>query len=332
MDAIVTDGLTKRFGDLLAVDGLNLRVPSGGVVGFVGPNGSGKSTTIRMLLGLLSASTGTGEVLGSPISHPARYANRVGALIESPSFVPSLSARANLRSLAALRGLPTSRVDAVVDTVGLSGRDRDLVSTYSLGMKQRLAIAAALLPDPELLILDEPTNGLDPAGIVEVRNLLIELGSQGRTLMVSSHLLSEIEAACDQVVIIRFGEMLFSGPIAELTARTSARVEIAPEHEEDLARLADLLGSRGYAVRRANGDLMVEVGAAAAPELNRIAAADGITLRKLSAREETLEDTFLRMTGASDGDNALFRSRQRAGRRRLFANRTSSAGKEAADA
>ncbi len=165
-----------------------------------------------------------------------------------------------------------------------------------------------------------------------MRNLLIELGSQGRTLLVSSHLLSEIEAACNQVVIIRFGEMLFSGPLAELTARTSAHVDVAPEHEHEVARLAELLGSRGYNVRRANGDLVVDAGAAAAPEINRIAARSGITLRKLSAHEETLEDSFLRMTGATDGDNALFRSGQRSGRRGPFAGRTSSTDKEAADA
>lgn len=332
MDAIVTHGLTKRFGNLTAVDNLDLQVPQGGVVGFVGPNGSGKSTTIRTLLGLLSPTSGTGEVLGSSIAHPAKYANRVGALIESPSFVPSLSARANLRSLAALRGLPASRVDAVVEMVGLAGRDRDLVSTYSLGMKQRLAIAASLLPDPELLILDEPTNGLDPAGIVEVRNLLIELGSQGRTLMVSSHLLSEIEAACDRVVIIRFGEMLFSGSLADLKASTSAYVTLAPEHEQDAGRLAELLGGRGYTLRRTNGDLVVDTGAAVAPELNRIAAEGGITLRKLAPHEETLEETFLRMTGATDGDNALVRSRQRGARRGLFAGHTTSTDKEATDA
>ncbi len=329
MDAIVTTGLTKRFGDLTAVDSLDLSVPSGGVVGFVGPNGSGKSTTIRMLLGLLTPTAGTGEVLGSPIAHPARYANRVGALIESPSFVPSLSARGNLRSLAALRGLSATRVDAVVETVGLGGRDRDRVSTYSLGMKQRLSIAAALLPDPELLILDEPTNGLDPAGIVEVRGLLTELGNQGRTLLVSSHLLSEIEAACSQVVMIRFGEMLFSGPLTELMARTSVHVSLASEREEDMLRLAEVYASRDYRVRRANGDLVIEAPAAEAPELNRIAIHSGITLRKLVAREETLEDTFLRMTGATDGDNALFRSRQRGKRRGLFAGRASSTGKEA---
>jgi len=207
-----------------------------------------------------------------------------------------------------------------------------MIKTLSKGYRQRVGLADALVHDPELLILDEPTNGLDPAGVVEVRNLLVELGSQGRTLMVSSHLLSEIEAACNQVVIIRFGEMLFSGPLAKLTARTSAHVELAPEHEQDMARLAELLVTRGYIVQRANGDLVVEAGAVAAPELNRIATAGGITLRKLSAHEETLEDAFLRMTGATDGDNALFRSRQRGGRRGLFAGRTSSTDKEAADA
>ncbi len=213
MNVIATRGLTKEFGDILAVDSLDLEVPQGGVVGFVGPNGSGKSTTIRMLLGLIRPTHGEAEVLGSPVSKAHESAHRIGALIESPSFVPGLSASANLRSLAALRGLSASRVDEVLDVVGLTGRGTDLVKGYSMGMKQRLAIAAALLPDPELLILDEPANGLDPAGIVEIRKLLQRLGEEGRTLLVSSHLLSEIEAACSRVVVIRFGEMLFSGPL-----------------------------------------------------------------------------------------------------------------------
>ncbi len=332
MSAIVTHGLTKRFGDLVAVDGLDLDIPQGGVVGFVGPNGSGKSTTIRMLLGLINPSAGTGEVLGTSISRPAAYAARVGALIESPSFVPSLSARANLSSLAALRGLPASRLAEVVETVGLAGREHDLVKTYSLGMKQRLAIAAALLPDPELLILDEPTNGLDPAGIVEVRTLLQELGTQGRTLLVSSHLLSEIQAACSRVVVVRFGEMLFSGPLTELMARTTALVSVAPERAQDLTRLAELYAARGWGLRKTNGDLMVEAPADAAPELNRIAAQGGITLRKLSAHEETLEDVFLEMTGAADGDNALFRSRQRGKPQPILSRHTAGSDKEADDA
>ncbi|MFO7545791.1 MAG: ATP-binding cassette domain-containing protein [Trueperaceae bacterium] len=331
MNAILTRGLTKRFGDLTAVDGLDLEVPSGGVVGFVGPNGSGKSTTIRMLLGLLSPTAGSGEVLGSPIDRPARYAHRVGALIESPSFVPALSARANLRSLATLRGLPSARVDAVLETVGLTGRERDAVRTFSLGMKQRLAIAAALLPDPELLILDEPTNGLDPAGIVEVRRLLMELGDQGRTLLVSSHLLSEIEAACSRVVIIRFGEMLFSGPLADLMARTGSHVDVVSEHEQDLGRLAELYEGQGYRVRRHNGELVVDTPATHAPELNRIAAEGGITLRKLAAHEETLEETFLQMTGVTDADGTRARARQRHDRRGPFRGRVPSPEVDAAD-
>jgi len=192
MSALSVDGLTRRFGDLVAVNDLTFDVPTGGVVGFVGPNGSGKSTTIRMLLGLITPSGGTGTVLGEPIEHPERFAGRVGALIESPAFVGGLSGRDNLRSLAALRGLPRVRVDEVLELVGLAGREGDKASTYSLGMKQRLGLAAALLPDPELLVLDEPTNGLDPAGIVEIRELLKSWASGGRTVVVSSHLLGEI--------------------------------------------------------------------------------------------------------------------------------------------
>ena len=179
--AITTRGLTKRFGDLTAVDDITIDVPVGGVVGFVGPNGSGKSTLIRTLLGLIAPTDGDATVLGQSITRPERYADRVGALIENPAFVASLTARDNLRSLALHRGLPLSRVDEVLATVGLTGRDNDKAGTYSLGMKQRLGIAAALLPDPELLMLDEPTNGLDPAGIVEIRRLLRTLAAEGRT-------------------------------------------------------------------------------------------------------------------------------------------------------
>ena len=189
MSALTADGLTRRFGDLVAVNNLTFEVPDGVVVGFVGPNGSGKSTTIRVLLGLIEASGGTGTVLGEPIEHPERFADRVGALIESPAFVGSLSGRDNLRSLAALRGLPGKRIDEVLEIVGLVGREGDKASTYSLGMKQRLGIAAALLPDPELLVLDEPTNGLDPAGIVEIRDLLRSRAAEradGRRLVASS--------------------------------------------------------------------------------------------------------------------------------------------------
>ena len=212
MSLIRTEKLTRRFGQIVAIDELDLELGAGGVVGLVGPNGSGKSTLIRLLLGLIRPSSGSAAVMDLPITHPRAYASRVGALIESPAFVPSLSARANLRSLARLRGIANARVEAVLDLVGLRERAGDPAKQFSLGMKQRLGIAAALLPDPELLVLDEPTNGLDPAGIVEVRDLLRSLGDDGRTVIVSSHLLSEIEAACDTLVVIRYGELLFSGP------------------------------------------------------------------------------------------------------------------------
>jgi ABC-2 type transport system ATP-binding protein len=330
MGVIVTQGLTKKFGNLVAVDSLDLEIPKGGVVGFVGPNGSGKSTTIRMLLGLITPTAGEAQVLGESIAKPGRFAQRVGALIESPSFVPGLSAEANLRSLAALRGLPASRVDEVMQTVGLAGRGRDLVKTYSLGMKQRLAIAAALLPNPELLILDEPTNGLDPAGIVEVRTLLQRLGSEGRTLLVSSHLLSEIEAACDRVVIIRFGKLMFAGELSELMKRATVHVELAPEHPEDLARLAELYRRSGWETEADHGHVMVKAPGGASAQLNRLAMGEGITLAILTPREDTLEDVFLEMTGAADGDNALLRSRQRVKRRYLLSRRGTETDEEVA--
>jgi ABC-2 type transport system ATP-binding protein len=328
MNVISTQGLTKKFGNLVAVDHLDLDVPQGGVVGFVGPNGSGKSTTIRMLLGLITPTSGEAHVLGSSIAKPGAFAQRVGALIESPSFVPGLSANANLRSLAALRGLPSSRVDGVMEIVGLAGRGGDLAKNYSLGMKQRLAIAAALLPDPELLILDEPTNGLDPAGIVEVRTLLQKLGDEGRTLMVSSHLLSEIEAVCDHVVIIRFGQKLFSGGLDELLDKATVHVEIVPEHAHDLERLAELYRSSGWDTKLNSTHIVVEAAAPDSAELNRLAASFGITLAVLTPREETLEDVFMQMTGSSDGDNALFRSQQKAKRRSRMFQRTSGSESE----
>ncbi|WP_407341640.1 ATP-binding cassette domain-containing protein [Pengzhenrongella phosphoraccumulans] len=315
MAVIRTSGLTRRFGSLVAVDSLDLELPAGGVIGLVGPNGSGKSTLIRMLVGLIRPSDGTAEVLGAPITHPARYAARVGALIESPAFAPNLSAHANLLSLAHLRGLGVGRVDQVLDVVGLLGRDRVPVRTFSLGMKQRLGIAAALLPDPELLLLDEPTNGLDPAGIAEIRALLRTLASQGRTVVVSSHLLTEIEAACDHVVVITLGRLLFAGPMADLLARTSEHIDVSPENPDDSARLRDVLTAGGWVVSSGvvaddGPGLRVDGPADQAAAVNRTAMAAGITLGLLVARQETLEDVFLRLTGSADGDLARQRAAQ----------------------
>lgn len=310
---ITTQGLTRRFGDLVAVDHLDLELPAGGVVGLVGPNGSGKSTLIRMLLGLIAPSAGSAAVLGSPITDPRAYADRVGALIENPAFVPGLSARANLVSLARLRGLPLTRVEEVLEAVGLQGREREPVKRFSLGMKQRLGIAAALLPDPELLILDEPTNGLDPAGIVEVRGLLQELGRSGRTVVVSSHLMSEIESICTHLVIIRFGVLLYSGPIEDLLASTTSHVDVMPEHVEDTDRLRDVLGAAGWDVHPGLGvghapGLKVVAATDEAARVNRDAQAAGITLASLTASRDSLESIFLEMTGRTDGELAAARS------------------------
>ena len=306
---VTTDSLTRTFGSLRAVDHLTVTLPSGGVVGLVGPNGSGKSTLIRMLLGLVAPSGGSAEVLGAPISDPGAYADSVGALIESPAFVPGLSARANLSSLALLRGLPRDRVDEVLDVVGLAGRDREPVRRFSLGMKQRLGIAAALLPDPQLLILDEPTNGLDPAGIVEIRALLQRLAGSGRTVVVSSHLLSEIESVCSHIVVIRFGVLVFSGPIEELLDRASAHVDVEAEFGEDGARLAAALRSAGWAVSSIEGGrVRIEAAPDTAASINRTATAAGITLRALSVGRDSLESIFLEMTGASDGELSTARA------------------------
>ena len=311
MTALTANGLTRRFGDLVAVNDVTFEVPAGGVVGFVGPNGSGKSTTIRVLLGLIAASSGTGTVLGEPIEKPQRFAGRVGALIETPAFVGGLSARDNLRSLAALRGLAMSRVDAVLDIVGLLGRENDRASTFSLGMKQRLGIAAAMLPDPELLILDEPTNGLDPAGIVEVRTLLMSLADGRRTVVVSSHLLGEIEAMVDYLVVIRFGEVLYSGPLEDLMAQATERVVAAPEHAIDLPRLTSIVESNGWAWEAAGDELIITMPPERAADLDRAASGAGLALRMLHPQRDTLETVFLNLTGSSDAELAEQRGAQR---------------------
>ena len=308
MSIVTTSGLTRRFGSITALDGVTVELPAGGVIGLVGPNGSGKSTLIRTLLGLIRPTSGEATVLGSSIREPRAYASRVGVLIESPAFIAALSARANLVSLAQLRGLPGSRVDDVLGEVGLLGRDREPVRRFSLGMKQRLGIAAALLPDPELLILDEPTNGLDPAGIVEIRELLRELGRNGRTVIVSSHLLSELEAICDHLVIIRFGKLVFDGPMSEMLGRTREHVDVAAEHEADTSRLADMLTAAGWRLTPAEDGLRVAAAADRAADLNRLASSAGITLRRLVFAQDSLEQIFLEMTGPSGGELATDRA------------------------
>jgi ABC-2 type transport system ATP-binding protein len=303
VSVIRTDKLSRHFGDVVALRELDLEIAGPGVIGLVGPNGSGKSTLIRLLLGLIRPTSGGATVFDSPISHPGKYAHRVGALIESPAFVPSLSARTNLRSLARLRGISNTRVEEVLAIVGLLDRSKEPVKRFSLGMKQRLGIAAALLPDAELLVLDEPTNGLDPAGIVEMRQLLRSLGDQGRTVIVSSHLLSEIEAACDSLAIVRFGQLLFSGPLADLVSRAGESIEIAPEHPADVDGLAETLRAGGWKASVVLDEVHVSAPVSRSADVNRAAAEAGIVLRVLRPREASLEEVFLRMTGTESGDN-----------------------------
>ncbi|MEV4512708.1 ATP-binding cassette domain-containing protein [Dactylosporangium sp. NPDC049525] len=216
--AISTRGLTKRYGTRTVVDALDLDVPAGVVAGFVGPNGAGKTTTLRMLLGLVRPDGGTGSVNGLPLNQPAAYLPRVGALIEGPAFYPGLSGERNLAVQAALGGIDPAGIPALLDRVGLAGRGRDAVQRYSLGMKQRLGIAAALLGDPALVVLDEPTNGLDPAGIREMRGIVRSIHQDGRTVLVSSHLLTEVEQVCDWLIVIGDGRRRYQGPTRDLLA------------------------------------------------------------------------------------------------------------------
>jgi ABC-2 type transport system ATP-binding protein len=298
--AIRTSGLTKRYGSRAVVDGIDLELPRGIISGFVGPNGAGKTTTLRMLLGLIRPSAGSGEVLGAPITTPAAYLARVGALIESPAFYPTVSGRRNLEILAALGRHDRRRADALLDQVGLAGRGGDAFKSYSLGMKQRLGIAAALLPDPELLVLDEPTNGLDPAGIREVRALLRELADDGMTVVVSSHLLGEIQTICDHLVVIDEGRLRFQGPIDGLIAAQRSVITAIPEHPDDLARLAELCTASGHATQVDDGAVAIEAQPSWSPELNRLAMAAGITLAGLAVSRGTLEDAFFAITDSDD--------------------------------
>jgi ABC-2 type transport system ATP-binding protein len=295
--AIHLDSLTKTYGTRKAVDGLSFSVRPGAICGFVGPNGAGKTTTIRMLLGLITPTTGTATILGHSIDEPASYLSRVGAMIEGPAFYPSLSASQNLDVLARLGGINRERVSWCLDQVDLADRAEDPFKSYSLGMKQRLGIAAALLPDPELLVLDEPTNGLDPTGIREVRILLRSLADRGTTVLVSSHLLEELQQICDDVVIISEGRLLFAGAVGELVVSQAADLVAVPEKPDDLDRLIALCARAGYAAT-SNGDGRLHVAAPSpwAGEFNRVAMADGITLVELGTTKQSLEDVFFELT------------------------------------
>jgi ABC-type multidrug transport system ATPase subunit len=296
---VETRGLTKRYGTgIVAVDSLDLSVYRGEVYGFLGPNGAGKTTTLRMLLGLIRPSNGSAKVAGAAPGSPASLA-KVGAIVETPAFYPYMTGYDNLRLLAMYCGVKPSRVDATLAEVELTPRARHKFSTYSLGMKQRLGIAGALLKEPELLILDEPTNGLDPQGMADVRNLIIELGKGDRTVLISSHLLGEVELMCTRVGVIRKGKIVAEGTVDQLRGAATLAVRGTPEETAK----AILIAEAGAENVTAMGDatFSVKMDLLRTAQINKHLVQGGVSVTELRADERSLEDIFMELTGTEGG-------------------------------
>jgi ABC-2 type transport system ATP-binding protein len=297
---IETTGLRKEFRDRrgrrrVAVAGLDLAVPAGGVHGFLGPNGSGKTTTIRMLLGLARATRGTMRLFGTEVPRALpKVIDRIGAVVESPKFSPTFTGRQNLLLLARTLGAPETRVDAAIEAVSLTGRDRDRYKSYSLGMKQRLAIAATLLKEPSLLILDEPTNGLDPAGIREIRDTIRDLSESGVTVLLSSHILAEVQQVCTSATIIGNGRMLASGTVEDLLRSGTSSYRVGVSDPDAAVRV---LGAAGYAVSRSAETLEVETERPGS-DVTRALAAQDLWVDSLVPVRQDLESFFLELTAA----------------------------------
>ncbi len=299
MGVIEIEGLRKEYAKLrggrtVALQGLDLSVPTGGVFGFLGPNGAGKTTTIRCLLGLVRPSQGRMTLMGADVQRdlPSVIA-RVGSIVEAPAMFPRFSGRRNLEILARIHGEGETAIDAALERVGLTDRAKDRVKTYSLGMKQRLAIAATLLRDPALLILDEPANGLDPAGIVEVRELVRSLGAEGRTIFISSHILSEVQQTADHVAIVAKGKLITSGPVDEVLT-TGGRGLLVKVADLDAGRR--VLTEAQMPVVVAGGALKVDVPAEQAERVSRTLAEAGLFVTELRPDEVDLETVFLELT------------------------------------
>jgi ABC-2 type transport system ATP-binding protein len=300
MGVIEIEGLHKSFrklrrGRTIAVDGLDLEVPEGGVYGFLGPNGAGKTTTIRCLLGLVRPSAGRVRILGAQV--PGGLASvlpGVGSIVESPALFPRFSGRRNLEVLARLHGIGAQTIDDALERVKLTERQGDMVRSYSLGMRQRLAIAATLLTDPKVLLLDEPANGLDPAGIVEVRELIRSLGAEGRTVFVSSHILSEVQQVADRVAIVARGKLITSGPVGEVLAATGTRGLMVKVREREAAR--SVLAAVQIAAELTDGGLRVDLPPDDGERVNRLLAERGIFLSEIRPDAVDLETVFLELT------------------------------------
>jgi len=307
MSVIEVHGLHKSYrrlrgGTTVAVDGLDLVVEPGGVYGFLGPNGSGKTTTIRCLLGLARPTQGTCKILGEDSwTGLHRVIRKVGSIVEAPAAFPNFSGRRNLELLAGIYGIERRQVDRALETVDLGDRGKDLAKTYSLGMKQRLAIAAALLKDPELLILDEPANGLDPAGIREVRDLLRRLGTEGRTVFVSSHILSEVQQICDHVAILSRGRSVAAGPVAEVLSR--GRVAGMLLRIADAEQAIATLNAAGIPAIRHDSYLRLEIAPAEGARVSEALARRGLYPIELKADEVDLETVFMELTETPAGSH-----------------------------
>lgn len=301
--AIESQGLTKRFGPHLAVDSLNLTIRPGTIFGFLGPNGAGKTTSIRMLLGLIRPTSGSGRILGYDIiSERASFLSQIGALVEAPAFYPYLSGSNNLRILARTSGnVDRNRIAEVLALVGLSGQAHKRVRAYSLGMKQRLAIAGALLNRPQIIFLDEPTNGLDPAGTASIRELIISLGASGHTIFLSSHLLHEVEQTCEEVAIINHGKLVAQGRVADLLTRdTTLLVEAEP------LTLAQEVVSRFGVIPQISGTRSMKIALTPehTPELIRVLVNAGARVYQVAQQQTSLEHLFLELTDETHNNEA----------------------------
>ena len=299
MGVIEVEALKKHYpgfrGGTLALDRVDFEVLEGGVFGFLGPNGAGKTTTIRCLLDLIRPSAGECRVLGTRSRGGiSKVAARIGSIVETPAFYPRFTAAQNLGYLARIDRVEQSAIRNALSRVGLEGREKDLVRDYSLGMKQRLGLAAALIKDPQLLILDEPAHGLDPAGIKDIRGLLRELGDEGRTVFLSSHLLTEVQAICDRVAILSKGRCIAQGRVSEVLERgRSSGVLVKVESSGEALRV---LAQAGFQVSEEDGSLIVNIAPAHSEEITKTLASKGLFVSELRPREVSLEDVFLELT------------------------------------